>query len=79
MADTGVTATIRRTIIDSQDQAQRRPFTGSPTILIKFSDPFARHAAPAARSCRLDTIPDGLLGIAALVDLQRALNRVAAG
>jgi hypothetical protein len=53
VADTRVRATIIRTIIASPDQAQQRGFTGSPTILLNGSDPFARPDAPVAMSCRL--------------------------
>jgi hypothetical protein len=79
VAETGVNATIRRTIIDSPDQAQRRAFTGSPTILVNGADPFARHGALAGLCCRLYATPDGLRGAPALADLLQALNRAAAG
>lgn len=79
VADTGVRATIARTVIASPDQAQQRGFTGSPTILLNGVDPFARPDAPVALSCRLYSTPDGLRGTPALRDLRQALKRVAAG
>lgn len=78
VADTRVRATIIRTIIASPDQAQRRGFTGSPTILLNGSDPFARPDAPVAMCCRLYSTPEGLRGVPALRDLREALKRVAA-
>lgn len=79
VADLRLKATITRTIIDSQDGAQQRGFTGSPTILLTGLDPFARPEAPVALSCRLYSTPDGLRGVPALRDLRQALKRVAAG
>ncbi|MGZ4588209.1 MAG: thioredoxin family protein [Mycobacteriaceae bacterium] len=79
VADADVNATIRRTIIDNPDQAQRRAFTGSPTILVNGADPLAWHGAPPGLSCRLYATPDGLRGTPALADLQQALKRAAAG
>ena len=79
VVDTRVQATVTRTIIDSQDEAQQRAFTGSPTILLNGVDPFARPDAPVALSCRLYPTPDGLRGVPTLRDLRQALKRVAAG
>jgi hypothetical protein len=78
VADTRVRAAIIRTIIDSPEQAQQRGFTGSPTILLNGSDPFARPDAPVAMSCRLYSTPEGPRGVPALRDLRQALKRVAA-
>lgn len=78
VADTRVQATVTRTIIASQDQAQQRGFVGSPTILLNGSDPFARPNAPVALSCRLYPTPDGLRGVPALRELRQVLKRAAA-
>ena len=53
LAETGVRATLTRTVIESQEEAQRRGFVGSPTFLLAGLDPFARPGAPAALACRL--------------------------
>ena len=45
VADTGVQAGVTHTVITNLDQARRRSFAGSPTILINGSDPFADPAA----------------------------------
>ena len=78
VADTQVRATVMRTIIGSQEQAQGRGFVGSPTILLNGSDPFALPEAPVALACRLYVTPDGLRGVPSLWDLREALERVAA-
>jgi hypothetical protein len=78
-ADTGVKATISETVIATEDEARQRGFTGSPTILLNESDPFARSGAPVALSCRLCLTPDGLRGVPSLRHLRQALKRVAAG
>jgi len=79
IADTGVRATIARTVIASPDHARQRGFTGSPTILLNGLDPFAQPDAPVALSCRLYSTPEGLRGVPALSDLRQALKQVAAG
>ena len=79
VADTGVHARVTHTLITSLDQARRRGFAGSPTILINGSDPFADPAAPAAMACRLYPTPEGLRGVPALRDLHQALKRIAEG
>jgi len=79
LTDTGVQATVSETLIDTEDQARQRGFTGSPTILLNGSDPFAQRDAPAALSCRLYSTPDGPRGLPSLRDLRQALKRSAAG
>ena len=79
VADTRVRATVTRTVITSQDQARRRGFVGSPTILLDGTDPFADPDAPAAMACRLYSTPDGLRGVPALRDLRQALKQAADG
>jgi hypothetical protein len=79
VADTGVNATVTRTTIDSEDLARDRGFTGSPTILLDGTDPFASPEAPIALACRLYSTREGLRSVPALGDLRRALKRVVAG
>ena len=79
VADTRVRADITHIVIATQDEARRRGFTGSPTILLDGADPFARADEPVALSCRLYSTPDGPRGVPPLRDLRRALKRVAAG
>jgi hypothetical protein len=79
VADTGVMAAIRQTTISNEYEARQRGFTGSPTIRLNGSDPFARPEAPVALACRLYSTPDGLRGVPGVRDLRQALKRVAAG
>jgi hypothetical protein len=79
VADTRVKATVSRTVIATEDEARQRGFTGSPTILLNGSGPFAHSGAPVAFSCRLYPTPDGLRGVPGLRDLRQALKQVAAG
>lgn len=76
--DTGVSATVTRTVISSQVQAEQRGFVGSPTILVDGFDPFTGSDAPAALTCRLYSTSDGVQGAPPLQDLRQALKRAAA-
>jgi hypothetical protein len=75
MADTGVKATLTTTLIATEDMAAQRHFTGSPTILLNGSDPFAEPGDRVALACRLYSTADGLRGVPALRDLRQALKR----
>lgn len=79
IADTGVQATLTQTVIESQEEAQRRGFVGSPTFLLDGLDPFARPGVPAALACRLYATPDGLGNVPSIRDLRQAIKRAAAG
>jgi len=79
LASTGVSANVTITTITTHDQAQRRGFTGSPTILLNGSDPFATPDSPAALTCRLYPTPDGLRGVPDLRHLCQALTQTSAG
>ena len=54
--------TVHRRIVDTQEEAERVRFVGSPTILIDGVDPWAPEGAPVGLSCRMFTTPDGLRG-----------------
>lgn len=79
LADTAVRANVTITTIATQDQAEQRGFTGSPTILVNGLDPFATPDSPAAVSCRLYLTPDGPRGVPELQDLSQALVQAGAG
>lgn len=79
VGDTHVASHITRTVITTEQQAHERGFTGSPTILLNGTDPFAKPGQPIGLSCRLYSTPGGLRGIPDLTDLRRALKQVAAG
>lgn len=78
LADTGVSAHVTITTITTLEQAQQRGFTGSPTILLNGSDPFATPDSPAALTCRLYLTPEGLRGVPELKQLRQALKQAAA-
>lgn len=65
---------VTRHVIDGEEQAVRWNMTGSPTILIDGSDPFARPGARPAFACRMYPGPDGRPGPAPSVEaLRKAL------
>jgi hypothetical protein len=69
---------ITTTVIDTREDAGRRGFVGSPTILIDGEDPFAEPGRPAALACRIYRNTTGPAGIPDLLQLRQALKRVAA-
>ena len=67
--------TVTVTVIDSETQATRRGFTGSPTFLLDGSDPFAVPGAPTGVSCRVYPTPAGPAGVPQAEQLRQALLR----
>lgn len=59
--------------IETLDQAVAAGFTGSPTILIDGSDPFAVDEAQVGLACRIYATPQGLRGSPTLEQLVSAL------
>ena len=53
---------IEQRIVDTDENAHRVGFIGSPTILIDGTDPWASAGAPAGLSCRMYATPEGLRG-----------------
>jgi len=78
VADTGVAATVTRTVVGTEAEAHRHRFLGSPTILLNGVDPFAVPQASVGLACRLYSTSDGLAGVPRLPDLRQALKRAAA-
>lgn len=54
--------TITRRIVDTDDEARRLGFRGSPTILIDGVDRWAPDDAPVGLSCRVYMTPEGSRG-----------------
>lgn len=77
MAESGVEGSVTHTIVASQDQATSRGFTGSPTILLNGTDPFATVDAPVALACRLYPTQDGLRGTPGMTELSTAITAAA--
>ena len=69
---------ITATVIDTQEEAERRGFVGSPTILIDGEDPFAEPGQPVGVACRIYRNPAGPAGVPDLLLLRQALKRAAA-
>lgn len=68
---------ITTTVINTNVEANRRGFTGSPTVLIDGTDPFAHVEQPTSLSCRIFQNPDGPSGIPDLRQLRQALKQAA--
>ena len=64
---------IKTRVITNQKQAEKSGFTGSPTILINGTDPFADPEQALGLSCRLYAKPNGLAGSPGLEALRQAL------
>lgn len=54
--------TVHRQVVDTDQDAERFGFIGSPTILIDGVDPQAPTGEPVGLSCRMFTTPDELSG-----------------
>jgi len=61
--------------VESDEDAQRLRFRGSPTIIIDGMDPFSAEDAPVGLSCRVYMTETGLEGAPSLDQLLRALRR----
>jgi hypothetical protein len=66
---------ISRHIVDTQEEAERTAFRGSPSILIDGVDPFADEDDPVGLSCRVYQTPDGPSGSPTVDQLRDSLNR----
>lgn len=67
--------TIRRVVVKTPEEAERAGFTGSPTILVEGSDPFAEPGAPTGLACRVYRTPEGLRGSPTLDQLRAAVGQ----
>jgi hypothetical protein len=70
---------VRVTVITNQDEAQKRGFVGSPTILIDGVDPWAVPGTSPAVACRVYVTAAGLSGVPPLDGLVAALTAVGDG
>jgi len=64
---------VRLEPVETEAEAERLGFVGSPTILIDGHDPFREQTAAVGLACRLFATDDGLRGLPARRDLERAL------
>lgn len=72
----GLDADISYRKIESQDEAEKLQFRGSPTILISGRDPFAEPDGPVGLSCRVYRTAQGSSGSPGLDALKKALESV---
>ena len=71
----GVDADVVLVEVTTPEDAERRRFRGSPTVLVEGRDPFADESAPVDLSCRVFRTPEGLRGapeVEQLVEVLRA-------
>jgi hypothetical protein len=54
--------TVERWLVETAEQAEQVGFTGSPTIRIDGTDPFAIGTEHVGLACRVYPTPDGLAG-----------------
>ena len=66
---------VRMTIIDSEQEALRRGFAGSPTILLDGVDPFSGSGTGTGLTCRVYKTSTGLKGVPEPSELSEALKR----
>ena len=59
--------------VETQQEADRLGFTGSPTMWLDGTDPFATADAAPALACRVYATPDGLAGSPTVDQLAAAL------
>jgi hypothetical protein len=74
IAVAGLDVTPEYVDITSPEDAERRRFRGSPTVLVDSADPFADEAAPVGLSCRVFRTPDGLRGAPTVSQLVAVLT-----
>lgn len=74
LASAGVrNATISLEPVETQTEAVRLGFRGSPTILVNGQDPFSDDSTPVGLACRVYATPDGLQGAPTLDQLRAAI------
>lgn len=62
IGQTGVEADVGLEQVETEEEAERLRFRGSPTILIEGIDPFSDESAPFGLSCRVYQTDRGLEG-----------------
>ena len=61
--------------VETQEEAERLGFRGSPTLLVDGHDPFAEEAAPVGLACRIYRTEEGPQGAPSVAQLRAALRR----
>ncbi len=65
--------TLTRHLVESAEEAERRGFHGSPSILVDGIDVFADEDAAVGLSCRVYRTPDGPAGAPTVEQLRAAI------
>ena len=65
---------VERHLVDTPEQAEKLAFTGSPTIRIDGTDPFATGQEQVGLACRVYATPAGLSGSPDTAKLVKALS-----
>ncbi len=73
----GVDADVVLVEVTTPEDAERRRFRGSPTVLVEGRDPFADESAPVGLSCRVFRTPEGLRGAPTVEQLVEVLRAAA--
>lgn len=60
-------------VVATEEEAERRHFRGSPTVLINQEDPFAKDDGPFGLSCRIYQTEQGMEGSPSVGQLVEAL------
>ena len=75
LAGAGLHADVITTVIETEEQAQARAFTGSPTVLVDGRDLLADPDAAVGLACRMYRTTQGLNGVPAVAELVAAFRR----
>lgn len=72
----GLTRTqVKSSVVTSQPEADRRGFSGSPTILLDGRDPFPDAGSQPALACRIYLTATAPAGVPTVDELRRVLER----
>ncbi len=74
LAGSGLDDEIRYHKVETQEEADRRAFRSSPTILIDGTDPFGDENAPVGLSCRVYQTEQGFAGAPSPQQLTAAIR-----
>jgi hypothetical protein len=75
MKAAGINETITYTQVETLQDAERRQFIGSPTILVNGADPFQPENTEPGLACRLFATEDGRQGSPTVNEIRAALKR----
>lgn len=79
LRELGVDASVRVERVESDDDAERLGFRGSPTVLIDGVDPFPHGPASTGLACRVYETPSGPSGVPTRDQLRTAVRAAGRG